>query len=144
MAALNFLASRLDLPASSFLGDESRAWTRLEADLLLAAGQWQDAGDAYAALLEGVSEAGQRAESLRGQAEAWARLDYSIAVQGNLDPVALFADIAEIRTRARAILDQAGGRAGHIFNLGHGILPETPVDHAIALVEAVHEMSARR
>ena len=75
MAALNFLASRLDLPASSFLGDESRAWTRLEADLLLAAGQWQDAGDAYAALLEGVSEAGQRAESLRGQAEAWARLD---------------------------------------------------------------------
>ncbi|MDO8433683.1 MAG: uroporphyrinogen decarboxylase [Candidatus Binatus sp.] len=76
-------------------------------------------------------------------AEAWARLNYSVAVQGNLDPVALFADVPEIRTRARAILDQAGCRAGHIFNLGHGILPETPVDHVIALVDAVHEMSAR-
>jgi uroporphyrinogen decarboxylase len=76
-------------------------------------------------------------------ADAWARLNYSVAVQGNLDPIALFADVAEIRTRARAILDQAGGRPGHIFNLGHGILPETPVDHAIALVDAVHEMSAR-
>jgi uroporphyrinogen decarboxylase len=75
--------------------------------------------------------------------EAWARLGYDIAVQGNLDPIALFADVPEIRNRARAILDQAAGRAGHIFNLGHGILPETPVDHAIALVDAVHEMSAR-
>ncbi len=76
-------------------------------------------------------------------ADAWARLNYSVAVQGNLDPIALFADVAEIRTRARAILDQAGGRPGHIFNLGHGILPDTPVDHVIALVDAVHEMSAR-
>jgi len=76
-------------------------------------------------------------------AEAWARLGYDVAVQGNLDPIALFAEVAEIRRRARAILDQAGGRAGHIFNIGHGILPETPVDHAIALVDAVHEMSAR-
>jgi uroporphyrinogen decarboxylase len=75
--------------------------------------------------------------------EAWARLGYDVAVQGNLDPIALFADVAEIRRRARAILDQAAGRAGHIFNLGHGILPETPVEHAIALVDAVHEMSAR-
>ena len=76
--------------------------------------------------------------------EAWARLGYDVAVQGNLDPIALFADVPEIRNRARAILDQAAGRAGHIFNLGHGILPETPVDHAIALVDAVHEMSAAR
>ncbi|HLX36405.1 MAG TPA: uroporphyrinogen decarboxylase [Candidatus Binataceae bacterium] len=75
--------------------------------------------------------------------EAWARLGYDVAVQGNLDPIALFADIPEIRRRAHAILDQAAGRPGHIFNLGHGILPETPVDHAIALVDAVHEMSAR-
>ncbi len=74
--------------------------------------------------------------------EAWARLGYDVAVQGNLDPIALFADVAEIRRRARAILDQAARRPGHIFNLGHGILPETPVDHAIALVDAVHEMSA--
>ncbi len=76
-------------------------------------------------------------------AEAWARLDYRVAVQGNLDPIALFAGVAEIRARARAILDQAAARPGHIFNLGHGILPETPVDHVIALVDAVHEMSAR-
>jgi uroporphyrinogen decarboxylase len=64
-------------------------------------------------------------------------------VQGNLDPIALFADVAEIRARARAVLDQAAGRPGHIFNLGHGILPETPVDHVIALVDAVHEMSRK-
>jgi len=76
-------------------------------------------------------------------AEAWGRLGYAVAVQGNLDPVALFAEVGEIRLRARAILDQAAGRPGHIFNLGHGILPETSVDHVIALIDAVHEMSAR-
>jgi uroporphyrinogen decarboxylase len=75
--------------------------------------------------------------------EAWKRLGYDVAVQGNLDPIALFASIPEIRSRARAILDKAGGRPGHIFNLGHGILPETPVDHVIALVDAVHELSRR-
>ncbi len=71
------------------------------------------------------------------------RLGEDVAVQGNLDPIALFAGIPEIRQRARSILDSAGGRPGHIFNLGHGILPETPVDHVIALVDAVHEMSRR-
>jgi uroporphyrinogen decarboxylase len=75
--------------------------------------------------------------------EAWARLGHRVAVQGNLDPIALFAGPDEIRARARAILDQAAGRPGHIFNLGHGILPETPVDHVIALVDMVHEMSQR-
>jgi uroporphyrinogen decarboxylase len=75
--------------------------------------------------------------------EAWARLDHRVAVQGNLDPIALFAGLEEIRARARAIVEQAGGRPGHIFNLGHGILPETPVDHVAALVEMVHEMSRR-
>ncbi|MGH7923770.1 MAG: uroporphyrinogen decarboxylase [Candidatus Binatus sp.] len=97
-------------------------------------------------LLELMREAGGDVLGLDWRvdlADAWARLNYSVAVQGNLDPIALFADVAEIRTRARAILDQAGGRPGHIFNLGHGILPETPVDHAIALVDAVHEMSVR-
>jgi uroporphyrinogen decarboxylase len=76
-------------------------------------------------------------------AEAWARLGYGVAIQGNLDPVVLFADIPEIHRRAAAILEKAGGRPGHIFNLGHGILPETPVDHVIALVDAVHELSRR-
>jgi uroporphyrinogen decarboxylase len=64
-------------------------------------------------------------------------------VQGNLDPDTLFAPPAEIHRQAKLILDRAAGRPGHIFNLGHGILPETPVDHVIALVDAVHEMSAR-
>jgi uroporphyrinogen decarboxylase len=97
-------------------------------------------------LLELMREAGGDVLGLDWRvdlADAWARLNYSVAVQGNLDPIALFADVGEIRTRARAILDQAGGRPGHIFNLGHGILPETPVDHAIALIDAVHEMSSR-
>jgi len=76
-------------------------------------------------------------------AAAWARLGDDVGVQGNLDPVALFADIPEIRRRVRAILDGAAGRPGHIFNLGHGILPETPVDHVRALVDAVHEMSRK-
>ncbi|MGO9604955.1 MAG: uroporphyrinogen decarboxylase [Candidatus Binataceae bacterium] len=97
-------------------------------------------------LLELMREAGGDVIGLDWRvdlAEAWQRLGPDVAVQGNLDPIALFADVAEIRTRARAILDQAAGRPGHIFNLGHGILPETPVDHAIALVDAVHEMSRR-
>jgi uroporphyrinogen decarboxylase len=75
--------------------------------------------------------------------EAWARVGHDVAVQGNLDPVALFAPPKEIATRVADILRRASGRAGHIFNLGHGVLPETPVDHVIALVDAVHELSAK-
>ncbi len=74
---------------------------------------------------------------------AWATVGHDIAVQGNLDPVALFASPGEITRRVADILKQAGGRPGHIFNLGHGVLPETPVDHVIAMVEAVHELSSR-
>jgi uroporphyrinogen decarboxylase len=75
--------------------------------------------------------------------EAWAAVGHDLALQGNLDPVALFASPKEIKTRAADILRRAAGRAGHIFNLGHGVLPETPVENVIALVEAVHELSAR-
>lgn len=75
--------------------------------------------------------------------EAWARLGDGVAVQGNLDPVMLFADVSEIRNAVRDILQRANGRPGHIFNLGHGILPETPVDNVLALVDAVHEYSRR-
>jgi uroporphyrinogen decarboxylase len=70
--------------------------------------------------------------------QAWQRLGPKVGIQGNLDPVLLFAPIPELRRQARRILDQAAGRPGHIFNLGHGILPTTPVDHVIALVEEVH------
>ena len=55
----------------------------------------------------------------------------------------LLADQHEIRLQAKEILDQVGGRPGHIFNLGHGVLPQTPVDNVVALVDAVHELSAR-
>jgi uroporphyrinogen decarboxylase len=57
---------------------------------------------------------------------------------GNLDPVALFADREVLLAQAKRILDQADRRPGHIFNLGHGILPETPVENVIALVDFVH------
>jgi uroporphyrinogen decarboxylase len=75
--------------------------------------------------------------------EGWATVGHDVAVQGNLDPVALFAPPKEIRRRVADVLDRAGNRPGHIFNLGHGVLPETPVDHVVAMVEAVHELSAR-
>jgi uroporphyrinogen decarboxylase len=75
--------------------------------------------------------------------EGWATVGYDVAVQGNLDPVALFASPKEIKKRVADILRRAANRPGHIFNLGHGILPETPVPHVIAMVDAVHELSAR-
>lgn len=74
---------------------------------------------------------------------AWERVGHDVAVQGNLDPAALLAPLPEIRRRAAAILGRAAGRPGHVFNLGHGILPETPVDSVRALVDFVHEQSAR-
>ena len=76
-------------------------------------------------------------------ADAWKRLGYDVAVQGNLDPAILLAKPAEIKRHVRGILDRAAGRPGHVFNLGHGVLAETPVDHVIAMVDAVHELSSR-
>lgn len=75
--------------------------------------------------------------------EAWQCLGYDVGIQGNLDPAVLFASPKEIRRKVAEVLKRAGGRPGHIFNLGHGVLPETPVEHVIAMVEAVHELSAR-
>jgi uroporphyrinogen decarboxylase len=76
--------------------------------------------------------------------DAWRTVGFDRAVQGNLDPLVLLAGREEIRRRARQVLDQAAGRPGHIFNLGHGVVQQTPVENAIALVDAVHELSARR
>jgi uroporphyrinogen decarboxylase len=73
--------------------------------------------------------------------QAWKSLDFRGAVQGNLDPVLLFADKKELLAQAGRILRQAGGRPGHIFNLGHGILPETPVENVRALVDFVRDWS---
>lgn len=94
-------------------------------------------------LIELMKEAGGDVIGLDWRVEldaAWQRLG-RVAVQGNMDPSALLAGIPEIRRQARRILKQAAGRPGHIFNLGHGVLPNTPVDHVKALVDAVHEMS---
>jgi uroporphyrinogen decarboxylase len=74
---------------------------------------------------------------------AWDRLGYDIAIQGNLDPAVLVSSPREIRRRVEEILRRAARRPGHIFNLGHGVLPETPVENVKALVEAVHELSSR-
>jgi uroporphyrinogen decarboxylase len=76
-------------------------------------------------------------------APTWERLGPDVAVQGNLDPAVLLAGLGEIRRGVKEILDAVGGRPGHIFNLGHGVLKETPVDHVVALVDMVHELSAR-
>jgi uroporphyrinogen decarboxylase len=72
--------------------------------------------------------------------DAWRLVGHDKAVQGNLDPLVLLADRSELRRQAEEILKQAGGRPGHIFNLGHGVLQQTPVDNVIALVETVHEL----
>jgi uroporphyrinogen decarboxylase len=74
--------------------------------------------------------------------EAWARLEHGVAIQGNLDPVLLFGPVDSIEREVKRILDRVGGRTGHIFNLGHGILPNTPVENVAALVDMVHEYSA--
>jgi uroporphyrinogen decarboxylase len=75
--------------------------------------------------------------------EAWRIVGSDRAIQGNLDPGVLLADRGEIERRTRQILQQAAGRPGHIFNLGHGILKETPVQNVITLVQLVHELSQR-
>jgi uroporphyrinogen decarboxylase len=75
--------------------------------------------------------------------EAWQSIGYDKAIQGNLDPVVLLAEPVEIRRRVKETLWQAGRRPGHIFNLGHGVLPQTPVEHVVAMVEAVRELSSR-
>ena len=98
-------------------------------------------GTGTATLLELMREAGGDVIGLDWRVrldEGWQRIGHDVAVMGNLDPVVLFAKQDVIREQAKKILGQANGRPGHIFNLGHGILPETPVDNVIALVEMVH------
>ena len=72
----------------------------------------------------------------------WDRLG-SRAIQGNLDPIALCGEPNSMINQAQTLLDEVGGRPGHIFNLGHGIIPETPVDNVKRLVDFVREQTAR-
>ncbi|MBV9210890.1 MAG: uroporphyrinogen decarboxylase [Acidobacteria bacterium] len=102
-------------------------------------------GTGTAALLELMKEAGGDVIGFDWRVdlgEAWQRVG-DVAVMGNLDPVQLFTNPTFIRQQAKKILDRANGRDGHIFNLGHGILPETPVDNVLALIDSVHELSRR-
>ena len=71
--------------------------------------------------------------------DAWKQVGYDQPIQGNLDPVLLFAPLPVIKERVHDIMRQAAGRPGHIFNLGHGILQHTPVDHVKAVCDMVHE-----
>jgi uroporphyrinogen decarboxylase len=103
-------------------------------------------GTGTAGLLELMRDAGGDVIGLDWRVDlgdAWRRLGGGVAVQGNLDPALLLTTRDEIRSGVRAILRSAGGRPGHIFNLGHGVLPETPWTHVVAMVDAVHELSRR-
>ena len=103
-------------------------------------------GTDTASLLPSMKETGAEVIGLDWRIpldEGWRSMDWAGAVQGNLDPVLLFADWKELRARAEDILLRANGRPGHIFNLGHGILPETPVENVKALAEFVREHSAK-
>ncbi len=102
-------------------------------------------GTGNPALLPLLAEAGGQVVGVDWRVQlddAWELVGHDRAVQGNLDPLMLLAEMGDIRAAAADILDQAAGRPGHIFNLGHGIIPQTPVDNAIALVDAVKELSA--
>lgn len=99
-----------------------------------------------ASLLETMRETGADVLGLDWRVpldEGWRLAGESCAVQGNLDPIALFAPQEVLRARVKAVLDAAAGRDGHIFNLGHGIVPGTPVDNVIAVAKWVREMSVR-
>jgi uroporphyrinogen decarboxylase len=101
-------------------------------------------GTGTATLLELQRDAGGSVMGLDWRVDldhAWERLGPGVAIQGNLDPAVLLGPQAEIERQARRILRQARGRAGHIFNLGHGILPQTPVDNVLALIDTVHSFT---
>ncbi len=99
-------------------------------------------GTGTATLLEVMTEAGGDVIGVDWRVpldDAWARIGTDRAVQGNLDPTLLLGRIDRLLAGAEEVLQRAGGRAGHIFNLGHGILPETPVSHVQTLARFVHE-----
>ena len=101
-------------------------------------------GTGTATFLELMQEAGGTVMSVDWRLDldqVWQRLGDSVAVQGNLDPVALFGDSIELEKKVDMILDQARGRPGHIFNLGHGFLPQTPIENVEKIVQWVHQKS---
>jgi uroporphyrinogen decarboxylase len=102
-------------------------------------------GTTTAHLLESMARCGSDVISVDWRLpldEAWGRIG-DRGIQGNLDPGVMLAPFDVIAREARQILTLAGGRPGHIFNLGHGVLPETPSDHLRRLAELVHQETGR-
>jgi len=102
-------------------------------------------GTGTAMLLEAMRDAGGDVIGVDSHVEldeAWHRLGNGVGVQGNLDPIVLYGDQSFIRMRAERVLDQAAYQTGHIFNLGHGLLPDTPYENVVALVKMVHDLSS--
>ena len=103
-------------------------------------------GTGTAGLLEQIRDAGADVVGVDWRISldvAWERVGFDTAVQGNLDPATLLGPFSEVKEQARDVLDRAGGRPGHVFNLGHGLLPNTPLDNIVRLVEFVREWSSR-
>jgi uroporphyrinogen decarboxylase len=75
--------------------------------------------------------------------EAWRRIGQDRGIQGNLDPAVLLAPFEAVLAEADRVLEAAGGRDGHVFNLGHGVLPDTPSEHLTRLVDHVHQSTER-
>jgi uroporphyrinogen decarboxylase len=103
-------------------------------------------GTATGSLLELMGKTGAGVIGLDWRVDildGWRRAGSSLAVQGNLDPVSMLSTPSHVVGEARKILDRVGGMPGHIFNLGHGVLPQTPVDNVLRLIDEVHEYSAR-
>jgi len=103
-------------------------------------------GTDTASLLPSMKETGSEVIGIDWRTpldDGWRALGMKGAVQGNLDPVLLFADWEKVKAGAVNVLSRAGGRPGHIFNLGHGVLPETPVENVKELVKFVQEFSER-
>ncbi len=129
MVALNFLSERLNLPASHFIDEGHPAWTRLEVDMQLAAGEWQGAADGYRALLEDVNDDGSRADLLRGLAEALARLDHG------KDTIAAASEAARLYGLASRPADAALAR----YWLAYGLYQSDNEPDARSLLTALLE-----
>ena len=129
MVALNYLSERLNLPASHFIDEGHPAWTRLEVDMQLAAGEWQGAADGYRALLEDSSDDASRADLLRGLAEALARLDHG------KETIAAASEAARLYGLASATADAALAR----YWLAYGLYQSDNEPDARSLLTALLE-----
>ena len=155
MAALNFIAARLGLPASHFLSDDRAGWSRVEADLLLASGRWDEACKAYEELAGVATERGIRAEALRGRAEALCRMEQGYAaIAPATEAVELFGALGRSRDRMLAgywlaNAQHLAGNAAEARALLAGLLddarqpqPDTDPDQRVRVLMALASVAA--